>query len=161
LSAQAEKSNSRPQRPEPSPEEQAVVAVIRRFAKAFSAHDTDAFMSVWDHEYGDRIVYQPEEIGTDVKGLDGIKAYFEHVPHVVRALRDVKTIEFRVELLDGDYALVHNRFRCRLALQKRPFTYDGQVRQSFVLRKRDDEWKVIHYHESRQSPGFEEAVGSW
>ncbi|MQA81826.1 MAG: hypothetical protein GEV10_25710 [Streptosporangiales bacterium] len=160
-SAQAEKTDSRRERPEPSPEEKAVVAVIRCFAKAFATHDTDMFMSVWDQEYGDRIVYQPEEIGTDVKGLDGVKAYFDHVPQVVRALRDVKTLEFRAELLEDNYALVHNRFWCRLALHKRPFVYDGQVRQSFVLRKRDGEWKVLHYHESRQSPGFEEAVGSW
>lgn len=161
MSAQAEKSSARPAAPEASPAEKAVVGVIRRFAKAFATHDTDAFMSVWDHEYGDRIVYQPEEIGTDVRGLDGIRAYFEHVPQVVRELRDIKTIDFRVEVLDEDYALVHNRFWCRLALQKRPFVYDGQVRQTFVLRKRADEWLVIHYHESRQSPGFEEAVGSW
>jgi uncharacterized protein (TIGR02246 family) len=161
MSAQAQKATPRDGRPEPSADEKAVVDVIRRFARAFGNHDTEQFMAVWDHEYGDRIVYQPEEIGTDVRGLDGIRAYFEHVPQVVRALREVKTIDFRVELISDDFALVHNRFWCRLALHKRPFTYDGQVRQSFVLRKRDGEWRVIHYHESRQSPGFEEAVGQW
>jgi ketosteroid isomerase-like protein len=145
--------------PEPSADEKAVFGLIRRFGRAYASGDVEVFMSIWDDEYGDRLVYQPEELGVEVNGLEALRAYFEHVPEVVREFRDIRPIDFRVEMLDG-FALVHNRFWVRLALTKRPFSVDGQVRQTFVVRKRDDgEWKAIHYHESRLSPGFEEAVG--
>jgi ketosteroid isomerase-like protein len=42
-----------------------------------------------------------------------------------------------------------------------PESVDGQIRQSFFLRKRADGWKIVHYHESRQPTGFERAVGDW
>jgi uncharacterized protein (TIGR02246 family) len=140
--------------------EQAVLDVIRRFARAFTDRDTDAFMSLWDAEYGDRIVYQPEELCEAVHGREEVRRYFEHVPSVVVAIRDVKPVDLKIEVL-GELALVHNRFWCRLALHRNPFVYDGQVRQTFVLRQRDGAWHLLHYHESRQSPGFAEAVGSW
>ena len=32
-----------------------------------------------------------------------------------------------------------------------PDAYSGNVRQTFVVRKVDGAWKIIHYHESLQS----------
>jgi hypothetical protein len=32
-----------------------------------------------------------------------------------------------------------------------PEAYSGNVRQTFVVRRVDGAWKIIHYHESLQS----------
>jgi ketosteroid isomerase-like protein len=135
------------------------VRVLRTFSSAFQTFDTDSFMSTWD-EQAPAIVYQPEELRHAIHSLTELRAYFEHLPEVVRAMHDVKVIDFRLDV-DGDVATVFVRFWCRIAFAQVPEVSDGQIRQSFVLRRRAAGWKLVHYHESRQAAGFERAVGEW
>lgn len=140
-------------------EEKDVVNVLRTFSGAFNTYDTDAFMSSWD-ETAESIVYQPEELRHAIFTLEDLRAYFDNVPNVVRTMHDVKVIDFKINI-EGDVAMVFVRFWCRIAFAQIPETSDGQIRQSFILRRRPAGWKLVHYHESRQAPGFERAVGEW
>ncbi|MBS1886449.1 MAG: nuclear transport factor 2 family protein [Actinobacteria bacterium] len=136
-----------------------IVTVLRRFSAAFNSHDTDSFMSTWD-ETAEKIVYQPEELRFPILSLSALREYFDNVPNVVRRMHDIRVIDFEIDV-EGDVAMVYVRFWCRIAFAKVPETVDGQIRQSFILKRRGEEWKLAHYHESRQAPGFERAVGEW
>ncbi|MCW3021893.1 MAG: hypothetical protein JWR30_1215 [Conexibacter sp.] len=140
-------------------EEKDVVDVLRGFSGAFNTYDTDAFMAAWDED-ATSIVYQPEELRHAIFTLGDLRAYFDNVPNVVRTMHDVKVIDFKIDV-EGDVAMVFVRFWCRIAFAQIPETSDGQIRQSFILRKRPAGWKLVHYHESRQAAGFERAVGEW
>lgn len=139
--------------------EEQVVKVLRRFSGAYNTFDTDSFMSAWDED-AERIVYQPEELRYPILDLAKLREYFDNVPNVVRKMHDVRVIDFQIDI-EGDMATVYVRFWCRIAFAKVPETVDGQIRQSFILRRRGEDWKLVHYHESRQAPGFERAVGEW
>jgi ketosteroid isomerase-like protein len=140
-------------------ERSAVVGVVRQFSEAFGRFDVDALIGLWD-DSARRIVYLPEELREPIFDLKALRAYFENVPNVVRRMHDVKVIDFELDV-DREVATVFVRFWARIAFAKVPETVDGQIRQSFVLRKRDAGWKLVHYHESRQAAGFERAVGDW
>lgn len=137
----------------------AIVAVMRQFSRAFNSYDVESFMATWDTEV-DRIVYVPEELRYAIFTLDDLRAYFENVPNVVRTHHDIRVIDLEIDV-DGDTATVFVRFWSRLAFAKVPEVLDGQIRQSFVLRRRASGWKFVHYHESRQVAGLEHAVGDW
>lgn len=146
------------QAPEHKTDEEAILATLRRFSRAFDSFDTEQFMSTWDDEAA--IVYQPEELLRPIFDRDDLRAYFDHLPDVIRRFNDNRVIDFKLQV-DGDVATVYVRFWSRISFAKVPQTADGQIRQSFVLRRRDDEWRLVHYHESRQASGMEEAVGDW
>lgn len=146
------------QAPEHKTDEEAILATLRRFSRAFDSFDTEQFMSTWDDEAA--IVYQPEELLRPIFDRDDLRAYFDHLPDVIRRFNDNRVIDFKLQV-DGDVATVYVRFWSRISFAKVPQTADGQIRQSFVLRRRDGEWRLVHYHESRQAAGMEEAVGDW
>lgn len=139
-------------------DQDAILATLRRFSRAFDSFDTDQFMSTWDEEA--EIVYQPEELLHPIFDRDDLRAYFDHLPEVIRRFNDNRVIDFKLQT-HGDLATVYVRFWSRISFAKVPQTADGQIRQSFVLRRRDDGWRLVHYHESRQAAGMEEAVGDW
>jgi ketosteroid isomerase-like protein len=144
---------------DPKQEQQAVTKVLRQFSSAYNTFDTDAFMATWD-DTADRIVFMPEELRYAIFELHALRDYFDNLPAVIKGMHDVKVIDFELDV-DGDAAVVFVRFWARLSFAKVPESVDGQLRQSFFLRKRADGWKIVHYHESRQPTGFERAVGDW
>jgi uncharacterized protein (TIGR02246 family) len=140
-------------------ETDAVVDVVRRFSRAFDTFDVDQFIDTFDDE-ASAIVYQPEELRHAIFHLDALRDYFANMPNVIQGFRDIKVIDFQVDI-EGETATVYVRFWCRISFARVPQTADGQIRQTFVLRKRKDGWRIAHYHESRQATGMEAAVGSW
>ncbi|HEY2717634.1 MAG TPA: nuclear transport factor 2 family protein [Solirubrobacterales bacterium] len=139
-------------------DEDAILATLRRFSRAFDSFDTEQFMSTWDEEA--EIVYQPEELLHPIFDRDELRAYFDHLPEVIRRFNDNRVIDFKLHR-HGELATVYVRFWSRISFAKVPQTADGQIRQTFVLRRREGSWLLVHYHESRQASGMEEAVGNW
>lgn len=135
-----------------------VMKVLRQFSDAVANEDADAYMAAWDDSA--EIVHMPEELRYAIFDQKALRAYFDNVPNVVKAIHDVKVIDFKVDV-EGDAAHAFVRFWGRLSFAKVPEVLDGQIRQSFFLRRRADGWKIVHYHESRQPPGLERAVGEW
>lgn len=140
-------------------QQQAVMKVLRQFSDAYNSFDTDAFMATWD-DSAERIVHMPEELRSAIFDRKALRDYFDNVPNVIKGMHDVKVIDFELDV-EGDSAAVFVRFWARLSFARVPESVDGQIRQSFFLRKRADGWKIVHYHESRQPTGFERAVGDW
>ena len=140
-------------------DEKEIKQVLRHFTRCFSTYDAEGFVKIWDDQ-ADFIVYQPEELPHAFFSIAELREYANNLKNVVKGMGDVKVIDFKI-VVDGDFATVFVRFWARLSFMKVPQVVDGQIRQSFVLRRREDGWKLTHYHESRQAAGFEQAVGTW
>jgi ketosteroid isomerase-like protein len=146
-------------KPEAPPETSDVMLVVRTFSRCFDDFDTDRFISLWDDQ-ASLIVYQPEELHSTIFNLSALRAYFASLPNVIRGFRDTKVIDLRSDIT-GDTATVFVRFWTRISFAREARVLDGQIRQTFLLRRRDNRWKLVHYHESRQVPGLESVSGDW
>jgi ketosteroid isomerase-like protein len=131
---------------------------IGHFGRAFAAPavDVDELRRLWDKEYPDP-VYQPEELPEPLRSWAEIDDYFGKLPERIDGVSHVRPLDFRVDAV-GDLAYAYARASARLGVRHREETLDGEVRQTFVLRRRDGHWLLIHYHESRLTPGLEDVV---
>lgn len=136
---------------------EAVKKVIGRFSRAFAQADGASCWELWDQEYS-APVYQPEEIPNALLKPAKIKAYLMKLPEILESASDIRPVEFNVDVLDGGFAHAYARAWVSLSFHQIPGNVDGEVRQSFVLRKHNGAWRVIHYHESRLTPGFEDVM---
>ncbi|PXY18888.1 YybH family protein [Prauserella muralis] len=138
-------------KPTTGSEEEAVTAVMRSFSRAVGTFDADLMVSLWDPA-AETIVYQPEELHHAIYSRDALHSYIRNLPHVIRGLYDTRVVDRKLEVC-GEFAHAYVRFWCRI---ERPDDepVDGQVRQTYLLRKRPSGWFFVQYHESRQVPGF-------
>jgi hypothetical protein len=79
------------------------------------------------------------------------------LPEVIKGVEGVRPIDFNIDVLD-DVAHAYARAWVRLSFHKLDQAVEGEVRQSFFLRKTKSGWRIFHYHESRLTPGFEGLV---
>ncbi len=128
----------------------AVGRVIRRWGRAFSTVDSDALIALWDETYPD-IIYQAEEFPDPFRGFDQVKYYYGQIPTFAHNIRDQSLVDLDIDVL-GDVAWVYLRGTVTFDIPGKPEPISGEARQSFILRKVGGEWKIIHYHESRETP---------
>jgi ketosteroid isomerase-like protein len=136
-----------------------VKGVMARFGRAFSAPavDVEGLIALWDPEYPDP-VYQPEELEAPLRSWPELRAYFEGLPAQITGVSDIRPLDIRVDAA-GDLAYAYVRAWGSLGVVRRDEPLEGEVRQTFVMRRRDGAWRLVHYHESRLTPGLEDAVG--
>jgi uncharacterized protein (TIGR02246 family) len=137
-------------------DEDEVRRTVAEFGRAFAATDSERLIELWDEEFP-HPVCQPEETLEPKLTHDGVREYIEHIPSVIKAVTDIRPLDFRVDVL-GDVAVAYARAEATLQFVRGDGSLPGEVRQSFVLRNRDGAWRLIHYHESRLTPGLEEYV---
>lgn len=141
---------------QPQDDARAVRRVIAQFSSGIANLDPAAMYAVWDRDY-EGGVYQPEELVEPLFTAEEVRDYLDKFPSILEEASDIRSLDFRVDVL-GDVAHAYSRSSARLTFHKLPEPVEGEVRQTFVLRKRDGQWRFIHYHESRVTPGFEEAL---
>lgn len=129
----------------------AVKKTIGVFGAAFAKRDVDTILSVWDDQY-ETPMWQPEEILEPLLTQEAVQGYFRNLPNAIKGVTDIKPMNFAVDVI-GDFAHCLSRATATIHLHDRP-SVTGEVRQTFILRKRDDKWRLIHQHESRLTPGF-------
>lgn len=137
-------------------ERAAVVQVIDRWRSAFNALDPDALCALWDQTYP-HIVYQPEEFPDALHGWREVESYYRAVVKIAQNLRDQSLTDLEMDLF-GELAWVYHRGRVTFDIVGKAESVPGEVRHTFILRKVDGAWKIIHYHESREAPGLRQYV---
>ncbi|WP_169748009.1 YybH family protein [Pseudonocardia acaciae] len=137
----------------PTSAEREVLRAIGAFTRAIEAHDVEGIVAAWDDQ-ADTVVYQPEEDAAPLLSVAEIRAYAATLHSFFAHAHDVALLDKKVLFLDDRAAHVYLRFWCGLELASGR-RIDGQIRQSFALVKRDDGWRIAHYHESRKTPGFD------
>jgi uncharacterized protein (TIGR02246 family) len=130
--------------------------VVADFSRAFAAADAEKLAALWDDEFP-APVCQPEETLEPYIGIEAIRSYINHIPEVIKGVTNIRPVDFQVDVL-GDIAVAYARADATLQFAREDASLEGQVRQSFVLRRRDGDWRLIQYHESRLTPGLERYV---
>jgi ketosteroid isomerase-like protein len=127
-----------------------ITALLDNWISAFKVKDFNTLRNCWDSTY-DGLVYQAEEFPKPLTSWLHIKHYYREVltKLIVRVTKwDRNGIWINV-FGDVGYAYSTNDFT--MIVHNLPEAYSGNVRQTFVVRKVDGAWKIIHYHESLQS----------
>jgi ketosteroid isomerase-like protein len=137
-------------------ERDAVKKVVRRWARAFSALDADGILGVWDKSYP-KIMHQAEEFPDPIRGWDELSHYNRAMMGLASNLRDQSLIDLEADVI-GDMAWCYIRGTITFDIPNLDKPITGQTRQTFILRKTGEGWKVIHYHESRETPGLREPL---
>jgi len=127
------------------------MSTLRRFSRGIITFNPDLVLSALDPDDG-ALVYQPEERPDALHTRADVERYVSTLNRVIGGFADTRVVDTKVDIM-GEFAHVYVRFWCRI-YQVDGEPMDGQVRQTFVLRRHDHDWYVRHYHESRQILGF-------
>ena len=127
-----------------SQDEQQVQEVIDRWMSALNACDTEAVKTVWDESYPD-LIYIAEENNDALHGWEGVEGYYNGLADVSEANWEMDNVKIDVM---GDVAWVYLTYVVEAHLMGFGRTMVFPGRNTFILRKNEGEWKIIHYHES-------------
>jgi len=128
-------------------DKQRITTVLEQYSKSWEAMDWEGLKGIWDQDY-DNILYIPEERAQPVCGWAGIENYFRGAADSVRQVGAMKLSDISIDVFgDLAYAFCNFHFEADLKRLEKPFITDG--RDTFILRRKEGAWKVIHYHESR------------
>lgn len=135
---------------------EAVKKVVRRWARAFSSKDAEGVLSVWDRDYP-LIRHQAEEFPDPLRGWDELVHYNTAMAQMASNHRDLSVTDFDADVI-GDAAWVYLRGTITFDIPTMSKPITGEARQTFILRRTETGWKVVHYHESRETPGLREPL---
>jgi ketosteroid isomerase-like protein len=135
---------------------EAVKKVVRRWARAFSSNNADAVLAVWDRDYP-LIRHQAEEFPDPLRGWDELVHYNRVMAGLASGFRDLSVLDLDADVI-GDMAWCYLRGTVTFDIPTLSTPITGATRQTFILHRTGDGWKVIHYHESRETPGLREAL---
>lgn len=128
-------------------EKRDIAEVIEQYRLGFATFNAATLATIWDQDY-DNIIYVPLEAIHPLRGWNAVEQYYQSVTGFLRA--KVMTVDdLSVDVL-GDVAYAFCNFHFEGEINGESHIADG--RNTFILRRRNGAWKVIHYHESR--PGF-------
>lgn len=144
--------------------EAVALRMLEAFVLGWEARDVELAYSWWDPAYANQ-VYLALEIASPVRNWNDLQTYrlWQLEDRLATSTRwDWKTpllpADRRVQILGDDLMLVYSRLHARPLLWHEPepdertapyFTY----RVSWLLRRTAGVWGVVHYHESRSTPG--------
>jgi ketosteroid isomerase-like protein len=131
---------------------EAVKKVVRRWARTFSSKDLEGVLATWDRTYP-HIIYQAEEFPDPLRGWSEVEHYYRTFLPLISNLRDQSIIDFEVDVL-GDVAWCYMRGTITFDIAGSTTSVSGEVRQLFLFRRTSGGWKIIQYHDSRETPGL-------
>lgn len=124
---------------------QQIAAVIEQYRRGFATMDAERLKAIWDQNY-DNIIYIPQEAAEPVRGWAGVEKYCQRVAGLFGQIRTMTVSDLSVDVF-GDVAYAFCIFRFEGEINGQSHMADG--RDTFILRRVNGTWKVIHYHESR------------
>lgn len=128
-------------------DKQDVAGVIEQYRRGFATLDVATLTAMWDQSY-DNIIYIPLEAAHPVRGWGAVEQYYNRVARLLRA-RVMTVSDLSVDVI-GDVAYAFCTFHFEGEISGNKHTADG--RNTFILRRKNGAWKVIHYHESGHGP---------
>jgi ketosteroid isomerase-like protein len=139
--------------PRDEQDSQQIAAIIEQYRHGFATLDVTALTSIWDQDYH-HIIYIAQEMAQPVQGWVGVKRYYQRVAGFLERVKTMEVSNVSVDVLGGvAYAFLSFHFEGEVS--GRPHIADGRV--TFLLRRTNEAWKVIHYHESRPGDRLSEA----
>ena len=122
-----------------------VEAVIREWQAAFTAKSVERLKNLWDKDYP-QLIHIGEEDNDALRSFNAISKYYDDIPGFVRSL-DWTIKEITPDVI-GDMAYAYLEYEVTADLTGFDHQMSCNGRTTFILRKRDGQWKLIHSHES-------------
>ena len=133
-------------------EVQRVRGVIEQWKSAIAVKDVERRLALWDSTYPHPI-YVAEDFDDPFMGWDAIGEYYAYLP----------PLDWRLDILAVDVvhdaAYVFCTFFVKADVDGVDHTLAFDGRTTFVLRKAEGGWKIIHYHESLSRDHSHESWG--
>ncbi len=128
-------------------DEATVIAVYDQWCAAFQAVDGDAMKQLFEQDSAG-LVYQSEESADPMYTWAEIDAYWSGAPEIVDRIPEWRELSRKVAVF-GKTAFVYAKLQTHLEITgaKRPLI--GELRVSIGLHHKSNDWKIVHYHESR------------
>ena len=130
------------------------------FVFGWEARDIEMAYSWWDQDY-DKHIYLALEIASPIRTWSDIETYraWQLEDRIATGTRwdwkvPLEPEDRQIQLLGDDLLLVYSNLHARGLSPDEPEPDEKQMpyftyRVSWLLHKRDEEWKIIYYHESR------------
>ena len=128
-------------------DEAAVTAVYKKWCSAFQAVDGAAMKELFEHD-SDGLIYQSEENVDPMYSWAEIDAYWSGAPEIVERIPEWRELSRKVAVF-GDSAHVYVKLQTHLEIKGANKPLIGELRASIGLHRKDSDWKIVHYHESR------------
>lgn len=129
---------------------QQIVTVVEQYRRGFATLDVETLKAIWDQEY-DNIIYVAQEAVQPVRGRARVEQYYKSAFEVLSRVKTMTISDLSLDVF-GEIAFAFCTFHFEGELQgeSEPRIADG--RNTFILRRKNGEWKVIHFHESCPGP---------
>ena len=128
-----------------SQEREQVEAVIHEWNAAANAKDVARLKALWDQDYP-QLLYIAEENDEALSDWASISRYYDALPELVLSL-DWKIDGLKVDVVGG-VAYAYLSYLVRADVRGIDHTMVLRGRNTFVLHRSWDSWRLIHYHES-------------
>ena len=132
---------------------QQIAAIIEQYRRGFATLDVAVLMGIWDQDY-DHIIYIAQEMAQPVQGWAGVERYYQRVAGFLERVKTMEVSDISIDVL-GEVAYAFLCFHFEGEVNGRPHIAHGRV--TLLLRRTNEAWKVIHYHESRPGDRLSEA----
>lgn len=128
-------------------DEASVIHVYEKWCRAFQSLDAITMKNLFDQD-SSGLIYQSEENVAPMYTWTEIDNYWSGAPEIVDHIPEWRELARKIAIF-GDTAFVYAKLQTHLEVKeaKRPLV--GELRVSIGLHLTDDDWKIVHYHESR------------
>lgn len=127
-----------------------LIGLVERFSQGFAAADAELLTGLWAGDVDD-LVYVAGERARPLRTRDEIARYYREALGPVSSVDAAEVTDLSVEAAgDRGRAFFRFRFTGREAASDKHFDVD--IRITAIARRRDDDWVLVHYHESSPGP---------
>jgi uncharacterized protein (TIGR02246 family) len=125
-----------------------VAAVVESWRQAFEASDAEGLKALWAQTHPG-VTYQPTERETPLTSFSEISDYYDQACTLLRS-KAWRIWDVQVDVLSPDTAFAFALMDMLVEANdpQQPGEHYWQGRVSFVLTKRDGDWKIVHYEDS-------------
>jgi ketosteroid isomerase-like protein len=131
-------------------DKQALAALVEEYRIGWKTMDVERLKSIWDRDY-DNFIYIALELARPVRDWNGIEKYYERVAGLFETVTHMSIDDLSIEVL-GDVAFAYCTFHFESKFKGQSEAHTADARITFIFHRRNEVWKVIHYHESRPGP---------
>ena len=127
-----------------------ITSLLDQWIEAFKRKDYETIRTLWDDSY-DGLVYQAEEFEGPLTTWLRIKHYYREVlTKLIESVDEWKRTNLWINAI-GDMGFGYMVSDFQMTVRGVPEPYKSKVRQTFVVRRSNGRFRIIHYHESLQT----------
>jgi hypothetical protein len=140
----------------------AIDDLYKRWCKAWlSFPDTTSMLSLFDKNFDPHLIYQAEENPSALTTYKEIESYWHNAHNLLEKVTDWSEQKKSVSMLTPNSAFVWIEVMTGIKTTVLAEQLLGKIRVSMGVRKTDEGWKIVHYHESRQLMAEQDTAGKW